>query len=205
MDFFNKLFGKRNNTPIIIVSGLPRSGTSMMMSMLKAGGLELITDDLRIADENNPKGYFELERVKKLKDGDNQWFESADGKAVKIISALIKYLPDQYSYKIIFMSRNMDEVLRSQRSMLERDGKSGDDVDDQTMANLFRQHLDDVIEWLKTQKNIQVLRINYNDILKEPEPHVNKIDVFLNMDLDKEAMVRVVEPNLYRERIKQKI
>jgi hypothetical protein len=202
MNFLKNVFTNKKRDPIIVVSGLPRSGTSMMMSMLNAGGLEVVTDNLRIADENNPKGYFELERVKKLKDGDNQWLEAASGKTVKIISALIKYLPEHYSYKIIFMSRNINEVLKSQRRMLERDGKSGDDVDDQIMANLFHQHLDDVSEWLKTQKNIQVLRIHYNDILKEPESHVEKIDIFLGIDLDKEAMMRVVEPKLYRERIK---
>jgi len=122
---FSKLFRKPNEPKaIIIVSGLPRSGTSMMMKMLEAAGLEILTDHLRAADDNNPKGYYEFERVKQLKAGDFDWLPQARGKVVKIISALLEYLPNQYEYKIIFMRRNMDEVLSSQRQMLMRDGNS---------------------------------------------------------------------------------
>src|SRR5262245_34520180 len=110
---------------IVVVSGLPRSGTSLMMQMLQAGGMPLLTDDLRPADTNNPKGYWEYEPVKRLQQ-DNTWMHKAEGKAVKVISVLLQYLPPQHTYKIIFMQRPMQEVLASQTVMLERrDEQSG--------------------------------------------------------------------------------
>lgn len=195
-----RFFSRTKKNSIVIVSGLPRSGTSMMMSMLEAGGLQLITDNYRLADDNNPNGYFEFERVKKLKDGDIEWVKDARGKAVKVISALLKYLPMNFEYQIIFMKRNMDEILRSQRRMLERDGKVDDDVSDIKLANLFKTHLYEVKSWLASQKNISVLEIGYNDILTTPESKIALIDEFLVRDLDKNAMRKVIEPRLYRER-----
>ena len=107
---------------VIIVSGLPRSGTSMMMKMLEAGGLKILTDNLREADANNPKGYYEFERVKQMKDGNLAWLPDAVGKVVKIVTGLIIYLPSDYKYKIIFMKRDLNEVLSSQKKMLGRLG-----------------------------------------------------------------------------------
>jgi hypothetical protein len=200
MNIFKRILGNSNEESVYIVSGLPRSGTSMMMSMLNSGGLEIVTDNLRIADNNNPKGYFEFERVKKLQDGDNSWVKDARGKVVKVISALIKYLPDNYQYKIIFMSRDINEILSSQRRMLERDGKDDDNISDEKMSKLFNNHILDVMKWMQNQKNIQYLVVSYNDILQDPENNVNKIDKFLGLDLDKRKMLEVIEPNLYRER-----
>ena len=200
MNIFKKLLRNSNEAKVYIVSGLPRSGTSMMMAMLNSGGLEIITDNSRIADNNNPKGYFEYERVKKLPEGDINWVKDARGKAVKVISALLKYLPDNYEYKIIFMSRDMNEILSSQSRMLERDGKNGDSVSDEKMSKLFNNHIIEVMEWMQNQENIQYLVISYNDVLQEPEDNVSKIDEFLRLDLDKRKMVEVIEPNLYRER-----
>ena len=114
-------FGKHRQ-PIVIMSGLPRSGTSLMMSILSAGGLPVLTDHQRKPDADNPKGYYEYERVKKLARGDTKWLSKADGKVVKIISALLMYLPETYSYKIIFMHRHMSEILES-RSEERRVGK----------------------------------------------------------------------------------
>ena len=121
---------------IVIVSGLPRSGTSLMMQMLKAGGASLLIDEQRPADADNPNGYWEYTPVKRLSQ-DNSWMHQAEGKAVKVISALLQYLPPQHTYKIIFMQRPMQEVLASQAVMLERQGAQGDKADDQTLGTVF--------------------------------------------------------------------
>jgi hypothetical protein len=195
------LFRKSSDSKfIIIVSGLPRSGTSMMMKMLESAGLEILTDNLRTADENNPKGYYEFERVKELKAGDFDWLSEARGKVVKVISALLDYLPNQYQYRIIFMRRNMDEVLSSQRQMLIRDGKQDDQVSDEKLAELYENHLKKIETWLEQQPNMQTLYINYNQTLKDPEPEANRIKQFLGGNLDVIPMLKVVDQNLYRER-----
>ena len=133
----------RDQTLITVVSGLPRSGTSLMMSMLEAGGLPPLTDDIRQADEDNPKGYYEYEHVKKLKE-DAAWLADARGKSVKIISALLMQLPAAYTYKVVFMRRNMREILASQRHMLVRRGEAGDPIGDEEMSALFNRHLQQV-------------------------------------------------------------
>jgi len=196
-----KIFKKSTDAKsVIVVSGLPRSGTSMMMKMLEAGGLEILTDNLRTADASNPKGYYEYERVKALKAGDFDWLPQARGKVVKIISALLEFLPNQYPYKIVFMRRDMGEVLSSQRQMLIRDGKGKDEVDDDRMAALYGNHLQEVESWLEQQPNISVLYVSYNQTLADPEPSLRQINPFLGGNLDLKAMLQVVDPNLYRER-----
>jgi len=109
--FFKRL--KKTKQPIIVVSGLPRSGTSMMMRMLEAAGIQPLTDHIRTADSDNLKGYYEFERVKKLKEGDVAWLSDAQGKAVKIIAALLIELPSNYEYHVLFMRRKMEEILAS--------------------------------------------------------------------------------------------
>lgn len=185
---------------IILVSGLPRSGTSMMMKILQAGGIPILTDNLRQADEDNPKGYFELEQVKKLRDGDTAWVENAKGKAVKTISALLEYLPSEYSYKVLFMKRDMNEILASQKEMLLRRGEPGDRVSDEKMAELFNKHLDKVEHWIANKINFKVCYINYNDALTDPLPIIDDVVSFLNMKLDRGAMEQVIDPKLYRQR-----
>jgi hypothetical protein len=185
---------------IIVVSGLPRSGTSMMMKILEAGGIPLVTDKIRIADDNNPNGYYEFERVKLLKDGDYGWLEEAQGKVVKIISALITYLPTSYSYKVIFMQRDMYEVLSSQRKMLGRLSKPEDKVADEQMASIYQRHLNNVGIWLKQQPNIEVLAINYNQMIDDPSRLIQQINHFLGGELDEQAMLGGINKELYRER-----
>jgi hypothetical protein len=198
---FTKLFRKKNAAKeIIIVSGLPRSGTSMMMKMLASTGLEILTDNLRTADENNPKGYYEFERVKKLKAGDFDWLSMARGKVVKVISVLLEYLPNQYQYKIIFMRRNMDEVLSSQRQMLVRDGIQDDKIPDGKLAELYENHLQQVETWLEQQPNMSILYISYNQTLFDPGTNINRINQFLGGNLNIKSMLQVVDQNLYRER-----
>ncbi|MFY9569870.1 MAG: sulfotransferase [Blastocatellia bacterium] len=187
-----------NKEIITIVSGLPRSGTSMMMKMLAAGGLEPITDNIRAADEDNPKGYFEFEKVKEI-EKDSLWLDDVRGRAVKMISALLKHLPSRYNYKIIFMRRNMNEVLASQRQMLVRRGEPADTVADAKMAVMFEKHLAQIDAWLKTQPNIEVEYVSYNEVLGDPLPHIERINRFLGGSLDLEAMATVVDRALYRQ------
>lgn len=196
----SRLFGRAHAQPVTIVSGLPRSGTSMMMKILEAGGVEILTDDLRAADDDNPKGYFELERVKKLKEGDIDWVDQAQGKAVKIISALLEDLPDRHRYKIIFMCREMAEILASQRQMLIRRGEAADDVNDAQMAEIFQEHLKRVRVWLANQENIDVLYVDYNDLMRDPAVQIESLVSFLSIPLDVDAMRAVPDASLYRQR-----
>ena len=184
---------------IVVVSGLPRSGTSMMMRMLKAGGMSVVTDDIRTADEDNLRGYYEFERVKQLEQ-DRAWLPDAKGKVVKIISALLKHLPQEYAYRVIFMRRKMDEILASQKRMLVRRGEPTDAVGDAKMADLFRGHVKKVEVWLGGQSNIKVLYVSYNDVLEKPTQYAKRINRFLGRGLDVKGMVGVVDSSLYRQR-----
>ncbi len=186
---------------ITVVSGLPRSGTSMMMKMLEAGGMEILTDNLRKPDDDNPKGYYELERVKQLgKAGDTTWLEEAKGRVVKIISALLQHLPGRYRYKIIFMQRKMEEILASQRQMLIRRGEPADEVSDEEMAKAFSKHLKHVEAWLEEQPNMDVIYVSYNGVLQDPHPHCKRINEFFDNTLDTDRMIKVVDRMLYRQR-----
>ena len=195
-------FQKRNLVidPIIIVSGLPRSGTSMMMKMLVVGGVEILTDHIRTANEDNPEGYFEYERVKQLRNGDLAWLADASGKGVKIISALLEYLPTNINFRIIFLEREIQEILASQKQMLIRREEPYNHIDNQIMAEELKTHLNQVKYWLARQSHMQVLYINYNHLMKDPESVVKMICEFLAIDLDEQAMLRIPNPSLYRQR-----
>ncbi len=185
---------------VTIVSGLPRSGTSMMMKMLVAGGLLPVTDNIRTADEDNPKGYYEFERVKQLPKGDVAWLPDAQGKVVKVIAALLPYLPGGYEYRVIFMQRAMPEVLASQRQMLIRRGEDPDKIPDDVIAKLFEKHLKQVNDWVSQQPNVHRLDVNYNEMLKNPAPFIAQINAFLDNQLDAAQMATVVDPSLHRQR-----
>ena len=200
MGFFNKLFGRKPRRPVTIVSGLPRSGTSMMMKMLEAGGLPPMTDNLRTADVDNPKGYYEFERVKKLEEGDIAWLPEAEGKVVKVISALLKHLPDGYEYRVIFMRRNMGEILASQKKMLQNRGEATDVVSDEEIAALFEKHLQHIRQWIESHPNVSVLYLHYSDVLADPLPQARRVNAFLGNTLNVEAMALTVDPDLYRNR-----
>ena len=185
---------------VTIVSGLPRSGTSMMMKMLEAGGLPPLTDNLRTADEDNPKGYYEFERVKQLPKGDVAWLPDAQGKVVKVIAALLPHLPGGYEYRVIFMQRAMSEVLASQKQMLIRRGEDPNKIPDEVIAKLFEKHLKQVNDWVSQQPNVERLDVNYNEMLKNPQPFIDQINVFLGNQLDAAKMATVVDPSLHRQR-----
>ncbi len=184
---------------VTIVSGLPRSGTSMMMKMLDAGGLPVLTDNIRTADEDNPKGYYEYEPVKRISH-DTLWLEDAKGKVVKMISALLKHLPQDYNYKIVFMRRSLNEILASQRQMLIRRGEPTDKVSDDQMSTMFEGHLDKTEAWLDEQPNMDVLYVSYNEAVKDPRKTAHEVNQFLGGDLDENKMIAVIDRVLYRQR-----
>jgi len=184
---------------IVVVSGLPRSGTSMMMKMLEAGGMPVLTDHIRTADDDNPKGYYEFERVKQI-EHDQEWLPDAQGKVVKMIAALVKHLPPEYAYKVIFMRRSTEEILASQRQMLIRRGEPTDTVSDERMGELFRRHVVQVEAWLAEQPNMDVIFVEYGDIVDEPLKQANRLNEFLGGVLDVSKMTGVVDPSLYRQR-----
>ena len=197
---FQKLTRSGDDQFITIVSGLPRSGTSMMMKMIDAGGIPPVTDALRVADEDNPKGYYEFERVKQMDKGDVAWVPEARGKAVKVISALLKHLPANEQYRVIFIRRNIDEILASQRKMLIRRGEDPDKQDDAQMKVLFEKHVRGVEAWLAERRNVRTLYVHYSDMLGDPRPQFERVNAFLGGKLDTARMAEVVDPSLYRNR-----
>jgi len=190
----------RYGEPVIVVSGLPRSGTSMAMKMLVAGGLEVVADGAREADEDNPKGYFELEQVKDLdKGGDLAWVRSARGKAVKVISFLLKDLPRDNFYKVLFMRRNLDEVLASQRKMLDRRGEVSNTPDEEMKAS-YVDHLRKIEVQIRLRPWLESIDVPYRDVISSPRDAATTMRRFLDRKLDVEAMESVVDSSLYRNR-----
>lgn len=171
-----------------------------MMTMLVAGGIEAVVDNIRTADTDNPNGYFELERVKQLPKGDKAWVAEAPGKVVKVISMLLKHLPDGYEYRVVFMRRQMAEILASQRAMLGRRGHDNSPAADQEMSQMFQKHLGEIETWLEQQPAFQTLYVSYNDLVKNPTALVPQIAEFLGADLDTAAMLKAVDQGLYRNR-----
>jgi hypothetical protein len=170
---------KESSQPVWIVSGLPRSGTSLMMMMLESAGIPPLTDHQRSADKDNPRGYYEFERVKKLRQGDKEWLQQAQGKVVKVISALLAYLPQEYHYQVLFMQRALPEILASQKKMLINRGEDPEKINDDEIAQSFKSHLAQVVDWLSNQKNFSTYYVDYNRLLKESEPEVHDINQFL--------------------------
>ena len=183
---------------VTVVSGLPRSGTSMMMQMLAAGGMPLLTDGERAADADNPKGYYELEAVKRL-ETESAWLADGAGKAVKIIYSLLHGLPADRAYKVVFMRRDIDEVLASQAGMLARAGKDTAD-DTARLAEVFAQQLARAESWLAAQTNIDVLYVDYRDAIDDPATAADRVNDFLGNRLDAAAMAGAVDQALYRRR-----
>lgn len=190
----------RYGDPLVVVSGLPRSGTSMMMQILEAAGLEIVADFERAADPDNPEGYYELERVKKIDGGgDVAWLADVRGKVIKIVSHYLKYLPDENNYRVIFVHRDLDEVLASQAKMLERRGE-GAGVDDARMKQLYGEHLAEAAHELAARPCFDTLDLRHRDTVRDPMEAAARINRFLGGDLDEEAMAAAVNPDLYRNR-----
>jgi hypothetical protein len=187
---------------IIVVSGLPRSGTSMMMKMLEAAGLPIMTDSIRTADDDNPKGYFEYERVKDLdKESDKSWLHEARGKVIKIISFLLPHLPEENFYKIIFVRRHLDEVIASQNKMLVHRNETDADATDDKMKQNYRQHLRKIEIFVFRNPNVDVLEIDHREAIEHPLESATKVCRFLGLKkTDPQSMAAVVDPELYRNR-----
>jgi hypothetical protein len=185
---------------ITVVSGLPRSGTSMMMQILQAGGVPTLTDKIRKSDDDNPKGYYEFEPVKKTK-ADPSWVPKAVGKAVKMVYRLLYDLPESYEYRVVFMTRNIEEIMASQRTMLERTGKKGPDISEEKLTKLFEQDLQKVYQWIEDQDNFSMIPVNYKDTVNEPLTQCQKVSDFLGGTLDVNKMAAVVDASLYRKRL----
>lgn len=197
--FFNKFITKKDDDAIIIVSGLPRCGTSMMMQMLEAGGIPIVTDHIRKSDEDNLRGYYEFEKVKEIKKNSG-WLDQCFGKVFKMVSALLYDLPKNRKYKIIFMKRNFEEMIASQNVMLKRKGIKDDGISDEVMAKKFESHLSKIEAWLEKQNFIDILYINYNNVLQNPFKNAQRVNMFLENRLNIDNMVGVVEKSLYRQK-----
>jgi len=186
-------------SPIVIVSGLPRSGTSLMMQMLERGGLSLLTDGLRAADEDNPRGYFELEAVKKTRE-DASWLNAASGRSVKVIYKLLYDLPDDHKYRVIFMRRGLDEVLSSQAAMLKRRGTDGAALPPDRMMRVFEKQLGDVLGYMSETACFEYLEVDYKQLIDDALSQAKMVNTFLGGGLDPQKMTEVVDADLYRQR-----
>jgi hypothetical protein len=185
------------DTEIIVVSGLPRSGTSLMMQMLDAGGIPALTDHVRSADTDNPRGYYEYEAVKRT-NKDSSWLVGARGKVVKMVSSLLYDLPKTETYRVIFQRRDLDEILDSQEKMLRRLGRAA--APREKMKESFALHLDRLFEWLPEQSHLKVLSVSYNSLIAAPATQVQRIVAFLDGLPSADAMLQAVDPTLYRNR-----
>jgi predicted AlkP superfamily phosphohydrolase/phosphomutase/tetratricopeptide (TPR) repeat protein len=194
---------QQSGRTLTIVSGLPRSGTSLMMQMLQAAGLPAKTDGQRQADENNPEGYFEWEEIKRLpRQPDLLDDQDLEGKAIKVISMLLPALPRRHRYKVIFMNRPADEVAASQHRMIERLGGPGTCITVEDMARQLREHREQVEQWLAQQRNFELLMVDYPELIVHPAAQAQRVVEFLGTKLLPygERMSQVVRPELYRTR-----
>jgi hypothetical protein len=191
----------RYGEPVYVVSGLPRSGTSMMMRMLEAGGLAPFVDSARAADIDNPEGYFELARVKDLEhDADKRWVREARGRALKVISFLLRHLPDENAYRIVYMRRHLDEVLRSQDKMLDRLGNAAPGADVEATKEAYRNDIVAARLHARKQPNMEMLEVHYAETVANPAATARAVNAFLGGFLDETAMAAAVNEELYRNR-----
>ncbi|MFH0946780.1 MAG: sulfotransferase domain-containing protein [Planctomycetota bacterium] len=185
---------------VIVVSGLPRSGTSMMMRMLEGGGLAIMTDQVRTADDDNPKGYYEFERVKDLEtEKDKSYVKQARGKVLKVISFLLKDLPSDNFYRVVFMRRDTDEILASQNKMLVNRGEENE-VEDERLKELYKQHLLKVNSMVRWLPNYEMFEVHYKDAIDDPKSVARQVNQFLGGHLDEQKMHEAVDRKLYRNR-----
>jgi Sulfotransferase domain len=191
----------RYGRPLVLVSGLPRSGTSMLMQMLEKGGMPIVSDKIRTPDEDNPRGYHEFERIKEIdKTIDKSWLKNYRGQVIKTISFLLQYLPLDLNYRVVFMRRDIAEVLRSQNKMLERSGAKDPVVPDDRMRRNYEFHLKKVFYCLDHVPNFQVLYADYPEVVANPLAEAKRINAFLGGRLDVQAMASAVDTGLYRNR-----
>ena len=190
----------RYGKPVVIVSGLPRSGTSMAMKMLEAGGMELVVDNIRTADEDNPKGYYEDERVKGLAEKkEKRWLREARGRVIKVVSSLLNHLPEDNRYQVVFMRRNLHEVLASQAKMLDRRDEASH-TEDEKLLEMYEAHLNKVEFQLRFRPIFDVLYFDFADVVQNPAAEAARLADFVGEGLDVKRMAGVVDGSLYRNR-----
>ena len=201
LESLKRAFRKQQGEPIVVVSGLPRSGTSMLMKMLDAGGMAIMTDSERIADIDNPKGYFEYERIKDLeKETDKSYVREGRGKVLKVISFLIKDLPDDNDYRVIFMRRDLDEVLASQNKMIQRLGTEDSTAAEDAMKEAYRNDIVRTRLLCKNRPNFELIEVNYKNTIEDSAATVRSVNAFVGGHLDEAAMREAVDASLYRNR-----
>jgi tetratricopeptide (TPR) repeat protein len=199
IDYTAEVSNVYHENQVTIVSGLPRSGTSLMMQMLDKGGVDILQDQLREADISNPKGYYEYKPVMSLYK-DNTWLSKGQDKAVKVVAPLLKYLDSTLRYKIIFMRRDLNEIIQSQQKMI---GKSEQEFP-VTLYNKYQKLLANVTLWDKSEPGVEILYVNYTDVLENPASELARIEKFLGVAVNKQEMINCVDVSLYRNRTKAK-
>lgn len=187
-------------TDIIVVTGLPRSGTSLTMQILQAAGIEIFTDNKRRPDISNPKGYFEHELVKKIQ-SDSSWMKDVKGKAIKIVSPLLAYLPVNYNYKIIFVERDLLEIIQSQEKMISELDSEDEKLKPEILKRIFNKNVERTKKWINSQSNMKCLNVSYFDIVNNFEEEIFRIEKFLNVKINKEKTKLIIDKKLYRSRI----
>ena len=201
LDSIRNWLRRPSGPAVIVVSGLPRSGTSMMMRMLEAGGVAPFADGERTADVDNPEGYYEYRRVMDLeKDPDRSWVRQARGRALKVISFLLRHLPHDNTYRIVYMRRNLDEVLTSQDKMLDRLGNAAPGADLEAMKEAYRNDIVAARLYARKQPNMEMLEVHYADTVADPTATARTVNAFLGGGLDEAKMAAAVKAQLYRNR-----
>jgi hypothetical protein len=197
----SRLARRRYGEPVTVVSGLPRSGTSMMMRMLEAGGVAPFSDGERSPDVDNPEGYYEFQRVMELeRDPDKGWVRGARGRALKVISVLLRFLPDENAYRIVYMRRNLDEVLVSQDKMLDRLGRPAPGGDLEATKEAYRNDIVAARLFARKQPNMEMLEVHYAEAIADPLGTARAVNRFLGGTLDEAKMAAAVNEQLYRNR-----
>ncbi|OUR98424.1 hypothetical protein A9Q86_14050 [Flavobacteriales bacterium 33_180_T64] len=167
-----------------------------MMQMLHKGGLEVLTDSNRKADVSNPKGYFEYDPVMSLHK-DNSCLGDAQNKSVKIVAPLLKFLDPKYRYKVIFMNRDLDEVVKSQQKMI---GKDTDTLPIKLLET-YKKHLHQVETWKAKEPSVELIYVDYKEALNNTESVINKVTSFIDQEMDEKSMLSCVNRSLYRNKI----
>ena len=200
-EFLKRVFRRQPGEPIVVVSGLPRSGTSMLMKMLESGGMEILSDSERAADIDNPKGYFEYGRIKDLeKETDKSYIREGRGKVLKVISFLIKDLPDDNDYRVIFMRRDLDEVLASQNKMIHRLGTTDTTATEAAMKEAYRNDIVRTRLLCRNRPNFELIEIGYKPTIEDPAATARSVNAFVGGHLNEAAMREAVDGSLYRNR-----
>lgn len=196
---------KKSGKTFVLVSGLPRSGTSLMMQMLTAGGMEPIIDELRTADTDNPKGYYEWEDIKKI--GEQPELldkEEYDGRVLKTISMLLDKMPQEHDYKVIFMIRPLVEIAQSQEKMIDRLGTEGAQLEQRDLVRGLKDHRQKTLDWANTAEHMEVLQVSYPNLISKPNEVIPEITEFLGSHLSKpDKMISAIDESLYRNRLKK--